>query len=172
VTCEHPEAQARIGGEAGDGLEPPDPAVDRVRAMLDQDAASAALGIEVLDLAPGRATMRMHVRADMVQGHGTCHGGVVFSLADSAFAAACNGRAAGPVFAASAEITWVAPAFFGDVLVAEAVEHTRYGRNGITDVTVTRQADGAMLALFRGRSVEVSGPPARPADLPLDGGQS
>src|SRR4051812_33773859 len=109
--------------------------------MLDQDAATAALGVQVVALEPGRARMRMTVRPDMVQGHGTCHGGIVFSLADSAFAAACNGCAAGPVFAASAEITWVAPAFLDDTLVAEAVEHTRYGRNGITDVTVTRERD-------------------------------
>jgi acyl-CoA thioesterase len=135
--------------------------------MLDEDAATAALGIEVLALAPGRATMRMTVRPDMVQGHGTCHGGIVFSLADSAFAAACNGRSPGPVFAASAEITWVAPAFLGDTLMADAVEHTRYGRNGVTDVTVTRQSDGALVALFRGRSVEVSRPPA---PRPTNGG--
>jgi acyl-CoA thioesterase len=145
--------------------DPPDPgepggeAVARVRAMLEQDAATAALGIEVVALAPGRATMRMTVRPDMVQGHGTCHGGIVFSLADSAFAAACNGRSRGPVFAASAEITWVAPAFLGDTLVADAVEHTRYGRNGVTDVAVSRQGDGALLALFRGRSVQVSPTP-------------
>jgi acyl-CoA thioesterase len=142
-------------------------AVARVRAMLEQDAATAALGIEVLALGPGRATMRMTVRPDMVQGHGTCHGGIVFSLADSAFAAACNGRSPGPVFAASAEITWVAPAFVGDTLVADAVEHTRYGRNGVTDVTVSRQGDGALLALFRGRSVEVS---RAPAPGPANGG--
>ena len=153
--------------------EPPDPgepdgdAVARVRAMLEQDAATAALGIEVLALAPGRATLRMTVRPDMVQGHGTCHGGLVFSLADSAFAAACNGRSPGPVVAASAEITWIAPAFLGDALVADAVEHTRYGRNGVTDVTVTRQSDGALLALFRGRSFEVSRPPA---PRPTNGG--
>ena len=73
----------------------------------------------------------------------------------------------GPVFAASAEITWVAPAFVGDTLVADAVEHARYGRNGVTDVTVSRQGDGALLALFRGRSVEVS-PPGAPR--PTDGG--
>jgi acyl-CoA thioesterase len=143
-----------------DGVAGDDEPVARVRAMLHQDAATAALGVQVVALAPGRATMRMTVRPDMVQGHGTCHGGIVFSLADSAFAAACNGRAHGAVFAASAEITWVAPAFLDDTLVAQAVEHTRYGRNGITDVTVTRERDGAVLALFRGRSIEVSRPPA------------
>jgi acyl-CoA thioesterase len=132
--------------------------------MLEQDAATAALGIEVLALAPGRVTMRMTVRPDLVQGHGTCHGGILFAFADSAFAAACNGRPGGPVVAASAEITWVAPAFLGDTLRADAVEQTRYGRNGVTDVAVTRQEDGALLALFRGRSVEVSRPPARPTN--------
>jgi acyl-CoA thioesterase len=147
--------------------EPDGEAAARVREMLEQDAATAALGIEVVALAPGRATMRMTVRPDMVQGHGTCHGGIVFSLADSAFAAACNGRSPGPVFAASAEITWVAPAFLGETLVADAVEHTRYGRNGVTDVSVTRQSDGALLALFRGRSVQVSRTPAPP---PTNGG--
>lgn len=142
----------------------------RVRAMLAADAATAALGVEVVALAPGRATLRMPVRPDMVQGHGTCHGGLVFALADSAFAAACNGRTARPVVAASAEITWVAPAFAGDVLVAEAEEHVRYGRNGVTDVLVRREADAAVLALFRGRSVEVARPLTPPTDDVVDHG--
>lgn len=149
-----------------------DDPVRRVRAMLDADAATAALGIEVLTLGPGAATMRMTVRSDMVQGHGTCHGGLVFSLADSAFAAACNGRAAGAVVAGSAEITFVRPAFLGDVLVADAAEHLRYGRNGVTDVTVTREADGDVIALFRGRSVELARPlPPLPTDDRTNGGQ-
>ena len=134
--------------------------IARVRAMLAQDAASLALGIEALEIGVGRAQMRMRVRADMVQGYGSCHGGLLFALADTAFAAACNGRGDGPTVAASAEITWVAPAFAGDVLLADALEHTRYGRNGITDVRVTREADGALLALFRGRSLELARPPS------------
>jgi acyl-CoA thioesterase len=139
---------------------PDETGVARVTAMLARDAASAALGIEVLEVGVGRARMRMRVRPDMVQGYATCHGGLLFALADTAFAAACNGRGSGPTVAASAEITFVAPAFSGDVLVADAVEHTRYGRNGITDVRVTREADGAQLALFRGRSVELSRAPS------------
>jgi acyl-CoA thioesterase len=140
--------------------------VDRVRAMLTRDTASAWLGIEAVEIGVGRARMRMRVRRDMVQGYGSCHGGLVFALADTAFAAACNGRGSGPTVAASAEITWVAAAFADDVLVADAVEHTRYGRNGVTDVRVTREADGALLALFRGRSLELSRPPS-----PVTGGR-
>ena len=130
--------------------------LERVRTMLAHDAASAALGIGILQVGIGSARVSMTVRPDMVQGYGACHGGLIFALADTAFAAACNGRGSGPVFAASAEITWVAPAFAGDLLVADASEHTRYGRNGVTDVRVTRESDGALVALFRGRSVELT----------------
>ncbi|WP_113700899.1 hydroxyphenylacetyl-CoA thioesterase PaaI [Nonomuraea lactucae] len=121
--------------------------------MLDADTASAALGIELLDLAEGRAACRMAVTGQMVNGHGLCHGGYVFLLADTAFACACNTY--GPVtVAAGAEITFVAPAREGDVLVAEAAERTRYGRSGIYDVTV-RRPDGGVVAEFRGRSREM-----------------
>ncbi len=141
--------------------------LERVRTMLAQDVASAALGIGILQVGVGSARVSMTVRPDMVQGYGACHGGLIFALADTAFAAACNGRGSGPVFAASAEITWVAPAFAGDLLVAEASEHTRYGRNGITDVRVTRESDGALVALFRGRSVELT---RRPGPTNAGGG--
>ena len=134
-------------------------AAARVTAMLDADAASRALGIELLQVGEGRARVRMTVRADMLQGHGTCHGGIVVALADTAFAAACNSRGTGPSVAASADVTWVRPAFAGEVLVADADEHTRTGRTGVTDVTVTRQQDGQVVALFRGRSVELRGLP-------------
>ena len=132
----------------------------RVRDMLAQDVASAALGIELTDVGPGRAQVRMTVRPDMVQGHGTCHGGLVATLADTAFAAACNSRGEGPSVAASADVTWVRPAFEGDVLVADADERVRSARTGVTDVTVRREADGEVVALFRGRSVELRQPPA------------
>jgi acyl-CoA thioesterase len=128
--------------------------------MLAQDVASAALGIELTDVGPGRAQVRMTVRPDMVQGHGTCHGGLVATLADTAFAAACNSRGEGPSVAASADVSWVRPAFEGDVLVADADERVRSGRTGVTDVTVRREADGEVVALFRGRSVELRQPPA------------
>jgi acyl-CoA thioesterase len=121
--------------------------------MLAADAASAALGIELIDLAPGRAVCRMSVTARMVNGHGLCHGGYVFLLADTAFAGACNTH--GPVtVAASAEITFVAPAREGDVLTAEAAERTRFGRSGVYDTTV-RDAGGRVVAEFRGHSKEL-----------------
>ena len=128
---------------------------ERVRAMLAADTASTALGMELLDVGAGRARVRMTVRPDMLQGHGTCHGGLVVTLADTAFAAACNSRGEGPSVAASADVTWVRPAFAGDVLLADAREDVRTGRSGVTDVTVRREADDEVVALFRGRSVEL-----------------
>ncbi|WP_184971957.1 hydroxyphenylacetyl-CoA thioesterase PaaI [Nonomuraea endophytica] len=123
--------------------------------MLAADTASKALGIELLDLAEGRATCRMAVTGEMVNGHGLCHGGYVFLLADTAFACACNTY--GPVtVAAGAEITFVSPAREGDVLTAEAAERTRYGRSGIYDITVTGSG-GRVVAEFRGRSREFRG---------------
>jgi phenylacetic acid degradation protein PaaD len=122
------------------------PAVD---AMMAKDEASRALGIELIDLGEGRAVTRMTVRDDMVNGHAMAHGGLVFTLADTAFACACNSF--GPVtVAASADITFVAPARLGDVLVAEAALRTRFGRAGLYDVTVRRGED--VIAEFRGRS--------------------
>ncbi len=119
--------------------------------MWAADAASAALGIELLDWGPGRATLRMTVGATMVNGHDIAHGGLVFALADSAFAVACNSH--GPVtVAAGADITFVAPARLGDVLVAEADEQVVFGRSGVTDVRVTTADGDTVVALFRGRS--------------------
>jgi acyl-CoA thioesterase len=127
--------------------------LETARRMMDADHASAALGIELTELAEGRAVCRMTVTGQMINGHQLCHGGYIFLLADTAFACACNTR--GPVtVAAGAEITFVSPAREGDVLVAEAAERTRYGRSGVYDVTV-RAADGQVVAEFRGRSREV-----------------
>lgn len=128
-------------------------------AMWEQDAASRAMGMELVEVAPGRATLRMTVREDMVQGHGTCHGGVVFTLCDSAFAFACNSGGVVTV-GHSAEVTWVAAAHAGDVLVAAAVEEVTYGRNGVTRVRVTREQDGALVAVFTGRSRSLGRPVA------------
>ena len=120
-----------------------------VETMLASDAASRLLGIELLDYGEGWARARLTVRDDMVNGHGICHGGVVFSLADTAFACACNSW--GPVtVAAGADIVFVAPARRGDVLTAEARMRASYGRSGIYDVTVTRGEQ--VIAEFRGRS--------------------
>lgn len=118
-------------------------------AMFAEDGASQALGIELLQVESGAATLRMTVRADMVNGHGIAHGGFVFLFADTAFACACNSH--GPMtVAAGADITFVAPAHAGDVLVATAEERTRFGRSGIYDVRVLRGEQ--VIAEFRGRS--------------------
>ncbi len=121
-------------------------------AMFAADEASRSLGIELLEHGPGRAELRMTVTRAMVNGHGIAHGGYVFLLADTAFACACNSH--GPVtVAAGADITFVAPAHAGDVLVARAEERTRFGRSGIYDVSVRRGDE--VIAEFRGRSRSV-----------------
>jgi acyl-CoA thioesterase len=122
--------------------------------MWESDHAAQAAGAEIVEPGPGRAVVRLTVRADMVNGHGIAHGGYLFLLADTAFAYACNGY--GPVVVArSAQIEFLAPAREGDVLEAEAAERSRTGRNGVYDVAVRRPADGALLAEFRGHSREL-----------------
>ena len=130
--------------------------------MYAADEASRALGIRLLDVAPGRATMAMRVVPSMVNGHGTCHGGYLFLLADSAFAFACNTYGAA-VVASGADVTFLAPVHEGDELVAEAVERVLRGRSGLYDVTVSR--DGEPVLEFRGRSRSLPPPPgdARPS---------
>ncbi|ATY16199.1 phenylacetic acid degradation protein PaaD [Amycolatopsis sp. AA4] len=121
--------------------------------MFDTDEASRSLGIELVEAADGRAVATMKVTETMVNGHDIAHGGYVFLLADTAFALACNTH--GPVtVAAGAEISFVAAGKLGDHLVATAAERTRYGRNGIYDVTVHRETPGGpeVVAEFRGRS--------------------
>ena len=125
--------------------------------MLSSDEASRSLGIELLDVGPGRARMRMRVTATMVNGHGIAHGGLVFALADSAFAVACNSHGTVTV-ASGADVTFVAPGRLGDVLLADAEERTLVGRSGLTDVTVTREDDGSVIAMFRGRSRSLGRP--------------
>ena len=117
--------------------------------MLDDDLASRSLGMRLVDAGPGHATVRMTITDTMVNGHAIAHGGYVFLLADTAFACACNSH--GPVtVAAGADITFVTSAKLGDELEARAVERTRYGRNGIYDVTISRGQE--VIAEFRGRS--------------------
>jgi len=131
--------------------------MDPVARMLEDDAASRALGIEVADVAGGNATARMRVRSDMVNGHGIVHGAFVFAVADTAFACACNSH--GPVaVAAAVDITFVAPARAGDLLEARAEQRTRFGRSGIYDVTVRRGTD--VIAEFRGTSRTTERPQA------------
>ena len=118
-------------------------------AMFAADEASRSLGIELLEHGEGTAALRMTVTPAMVNGHKIAHGGYLFLFADTAFACACNSH--GPVTVASgADITFVAPAYEGDVLVAKAEERTRFGRSGIYDVSVRRGDE--VIAEFRGRS--------------------
>lgn len=125
-----------------------------VRAMWAADEASEALGMELLEAAEGRAVVRMRVRDDMVNGHAICHGGLVACLADSAFAVACNSHGV-PTVAAGFDVSFLRPAYAGDVLVATADERSVNGRSGICDVTV-RRLDGEVVAEFRGRSRALS----------------
>ena len=127
-----------------------------VRDMLEADAFSRWLGIELLDVAPGSATVRMRVREEMVNGFGVCHGGVTFALADSAFAFACNthGRVTMSVEGAMSYPVSVA---VGDLLTAVAVEETSAGPLGFHRVTVQRQ-DGTTVALFRGTAYRTRRP--------------
>jgi acyl-CoA thioesterase len=125
--------------------------------MFAADKASRGLGMELLEAGGGRAVVRMTVTADLMNGHAVAHGGVVFALADTAFACACNSH--GPVtVAAGADITFVRPVRAGDVLTAYAEERARFGRSGICDVTVRRGDE--VVAEFRGRSRTLSVPPS------------
>ncbi len=125
------------------------------RAMMENDRATRGLGISLDAIGPGTATMTMTVRADMTNGHDTCHGGFIFTLADSAFAFACNSYNQ-RVVASHAAITFLAPARAGDRLTATAREVVREGRNGIYDIRVT-DAAGAVVAEFRGHSRTIGG---------------
>jgi acyl-CoA thioesterase len=142
--------------------EPPDIGADaqsvaeRVTAvMFARDRASQALGMRVTGVRPGWARVAMPVRADMVNGHGLCHGGLVFALGDSAFAFACNSYNDSTVGAA-ATIDFLSAAREGDELTAEATELWRTRRNGLYEIVVTNQ-HGERIALFRGRSYRVEG---------------
>jgi len=120
-------------------------------AMWAADAASQALGMTVVDVGPGTAEVSMTVREDMVNGWGLCHGGLIASLADSAFAFACNSHGVVTV-AAGFEVDFLESARLGDELVASAVERALRGRSGLYDVTVRRTSDDVVIAEFRGRS--------------------
>ena len=122
--------------------------------MLADDAVAHALAMTLDEIGPGRATISMRVRPDMLNGHGTCHGGYLFTLADSAFAFACNSRNARTV-AQECTVTFLAPAHADDRLTATAVERHRAGRTGLYDVSVSNEA--GTVAEFRGLSRTVRG---------------
>ena len=126
-------------------------------AMWRDDRASQALGMQVLAVGPGTATVKMTVREDMLNGHDICHGGLVTMLADSAFAYACN--AYNEVTVASGfDVNLIAAAHRGDVLTAVVAEVAKAGRTGVYDVSVSNQR-GEPLAAFRGRSYTMKGKP-------------
>jgi acyl-CoA thioesterase len=137
------------------GIPDPDRVSPVALALWSTDQASQALGMELLEVRPGYARLQMRVRADFLNGLGSCHGGYMFLLADSAFAFACNSHNQRAV-AAGAQIDFVAPPHEGDVLTAEGIEQHLAGRTGFYDVTVTDQT-GRRVALFRGRSASVKG---------------
>ena len=133
-------------------------------SMFARDRASQALGMRIVRVGPGHAELSMRVRADMLNGHQTCHGGFIFSLADSAFAFACNSYNLTTV-AAGCTIEFVAPAREDDLLTAVAQERIASGRTGVYDIEVSNQ-DGAAIAFFRGKSYRIKGQVLDGADSP------
>ena len=125
------------------------------QAMWSRDRAAQALQMKIVRIQPGKALLTMTVRPDMVNGHHICHGGMIFSLADTAFAYACNSYNKNTV-ASACHIDFLAPAREGDLLEAEALEQSASGRTGVYDITV-RIAGGKTVALFRGKSYRISG---------------
>lgn len=132
-----------------------DQARESARRMWQDDRAAHALGIELLDVRPGYARLRMRVRDDMTNGHGIGHGGYTFLLADTTFAYACNSHGQRAV-AAGAEIHFIAPTRAGELLEAEAIEQHLSGRSGVYDIRVT-DPTGRVVALFRGKSATIKG---------------
>jgi acyl-CoA thioesterase len=126
------------------------------QTMWAQDHASKGLGMTLVRVGPGEAVLSMTIRNDMVNGHGICHGGFMFTLADSTFAFACNSYGQ-PTVAQQCAITFIHPVRQGETLIAHAVERSRVGRGGIYDVTV-RDSSNTVVAEFRGHSRTVAGP--------------
>ncbi len=124
-------------------------------AMFARDGASQAMGMRLAGIGPGHAELTMTVRTDMLNGHAICHGGFIVTLADSAFAYACNSYNLTTV-ASGCSIDFVAPAREGDVLIAAAQERSAIGRTGVYDIEVTNQR-GELIAFFRGKSYRIKG---------------
>jgi acyl-CoA thioesterase len=137
----------------------PQQTADLVReGMLANDRASKALGMQIIEVSPGRSVLAMTVRDDMLNGHDICHGGFIATLADSAFAFACNSYNELTV-ASGFAIDFIAPGRLGDVLTARCAEVAKAGRTGVYDTEVTNQR-GERVAVFRGRSYTIKGKPA------------
>ena len=124
-------------------------------ALHSGDTAAQMLGITIVDVSLGKAELSMPIRADMLNGHKSCHGGMMFSLADTAFAHACN-SANKPTVASGCSIDFIAPAREGDVLTAYAEERSRGGRTGVYDIEIYNQ-DKQLVAIFRGQSYQLKG---------------
>ena len=124
-------------------------------AMFARDPASKGLGMTINAIGAGRASVSMTIRADMLNAHQSCHGGFIFTLADSAFAFACNSHNLNTVGSACT-IDYLAPGRLHDVLTAEAVELALNGKSGVYDVKVSNQ-EGRTIALFRGKSLRIGG---------------
>jgi acyl-CoA thioesterase len=135
----------------------PEQRAERVgQTMFANDvAARDTMGIELLSIAPGRAVLRMAVQALHLNGHRICHGGFIFTLADTTFAYACNSYNRNAV-AAGCSIEFLKPGFEGDVLTCEGQEQTLQGRHGIYDMKVSNQR-GEVVAMFRGKSAQIPG---------------
>ncbi len=141
----------------------PTPSTDAAQALADattaamwvRDRTAQALGMQIVSVVPGASRLTMTVRPDMVNGHHFCHGGMIFTLADAAFAYACNSYNKNTV-ASACHIDFLAPAKEGEHLEAEAVEQSATGRTGVYDITV-RIVGGKTIALFRGKSYRISG---------------
>ena len=137
-------------------MSPEDKAARVGQTMFVADLASREfMRMELVGCTPGRATMRMTVREEMLNGHRICHGGFIFTLADSTFAFACNSHNKVAV-AAGCSIEFLKPGQLGDVLTCEGVEQVLQGRHGIYDMRVTNQR-GEVVALFRGKSAQIAG---------------
>lgn len=134
----------------------PQQIAEKVRdTMFADDAASKGLGMQIEAVGPGQATIKMEVQANMLNGHGTCHGGYITTLADSAFAFACNSYNEATV-ASGLSIDFVAPAKLGDTLIAFATEVALSGRTGVYDIAVKNQS-GTLIATMRGKSYRLKG---------------
>lgn len=135
----------------GNGL-----AMEVARGMFAREGTGPFWGIEILDAGEGYAKLAMTVRADMLNGYGSIHGGMIFALADTAFAYACNSRNVATV-AQAASIIFLAPAHVGETLVAEAREEALSGRSGAYSIQVTTHEDGRVIAQFQGQSRATGG---------------
>lgn len=137
----------------------PQQTADLVRVgMLANDNVTLGFGMQIQEVTPGGAVLSMTVREDMLNGHKTCHGGLISTLADSTFAFACNSYNELTV-ASGFSVDFMAPARAGDVLTARATEVSKAGRTGVYDVEVSNQ-NGERIAVFRGRSYTIKGKPA------------